>query len=606
MTNGLPIVNDDRRLLDRRFREARFNLSAIVRGEAQFLAQGFKESAHLFGHWAILQRLRRDRAIDPRAVLDPFLQDLALDALLLFPRYPQVLPQLLHKKPLRRRDPTVFPGGHDGPGVVLEALHPLVHRALTAVVDPLEKFEIELVDVHRLPHDVRKSQVDGGRAFDLLEAHLLRRARDFHGHPDLRQALLDAHGALPAARGEVVCEHALLLAFDVCLRLGKEPVAHHLIEVPRKMFSLDSRGEGDRLLREGLRQDVPLLHVPEVGEVQEDPVFRRQGKGRILLHGPGTPGGTDNPSRDRFTHLGAIFLRPSSVEKAAMLSLPVQPAPAPFAAIFDADTRAAIASGLCIQCRGAKLLCGKARCPILVRWDSMMKTAPMIDRIDMDGSSPPGVFVGRIVLDDNVQPFGPSAPLSRFDLGTLKVDRNLDRAFSDTDLRAKEAVIDLYERRTPVSKIQRAFSVGAFGIEKNRKFVPTRWSITAVDDTIGKELRQQVKTFPLINEIRVHEAIGFDDRFLVVLIPRPWRYELIEAWYPNTLWNPLGRDIVMFGDHEAYEGRTTYACIGGGWFFARPPGGAGVVRGGRQAATLIPREAAPGDILPGGGWSVRG
>src|SRR5437899_10712458 len=78
-----------------------------------------------------------------------------------------------------------------------------------------------------------------------------------------------------------------------------------------------------------------------------------------------------------------------------MLSLPVQPAPASFAAIFDADTRAAIASGLCIQCRGAKLLCGKARCPILVRWDSMMKTAPMIDRIEMDGSSPPGVFVGR-------------------------------------------------------------------------------------------------------------------------------------------------------------------------------------------------------------------
>src|SRR2546425_9045460 len=143
MTNGLPIVNDDRRLLDRRFREARFNLSAIVRGEAQFLAQGFKESAHLFGHWAILQRLRRDRAIDPRAVLDHFLQDLALDALLLFPRYPQVLPQLLHKKPLRRRDPTVFPGGHDGPGVVLEALHPLVHRALTAGVRPPPEIFVE-------------------------------------------------------------------------------------------------------------------------------------------------------------------------------------------------------------------------------------------------------------------------------------------------------------------------------------------------------------------------------------------------------------------------------------------------------------------------------
>src|SRR5439155_283177 len=145
----------------------------------------------------------------------------------------------------------------------------------------------------------------------------------------------------------------------------------------------------------------------------------------------------------------------------------MQPAPQDFGSLFDADTRAAISSGLCIQCRGAKLLCGKARCPILVRWDSMMKTAPMIDRLDLDGSSP---------------------PLRRLDLGTLHTDQNLDRATSDTDLRAKEAVLDMYGRGLPVSKIQRAFSVGAFGIEKNRRFVPTRWSITAVDDTIGKDL----------------------------------------------------------------------------------------------------------------------
>src|SRR2546427_9600550 len=178
--------------------------------------------------------------------------------------------------------------------------------------------------------------------------------------------------------------------------------------------------------------------------------------------------------------------------------------------------------------------------------------------------------------------------LSRFDLGSLKVDQNLDRAFSDTDLRAREAVIDLYERRTPVSKIQRAFSVGSFGIEKNRRFVPTRWSITAVDDTIGKELRERVKTYPLINEVRVYESVGFDDRFLVVFLPRPWRYELIEAWYPNTLWNPLGREIVMFGDHEGVEGRSEDASIGGGCYAARPAGGGGLGGEGRQAAPGVP------------------
>ena len=367
--------------------------------------------------------------------------------------------------------------------------------------------------------------------------------------------------------------------------------------------------------------------------------------------------------------------------------------PQDFGALFDADTRAAISSGLCIQCRGAKLLCGKSRCPILVRWDSMMKTAPMIDRFELDGASPPGVFVGRfgypkvfvgplvppihgdtqildspeswvghpmedivrfrstlvrgmhrvhvqdvdrggrivdqtrelalgtlpadvevgftrkphgrVVLDDNVQPFGPSAPLERLDIGNLRVDPNLDRASSDTDLRAKEAVLGLFDRGLPVSKIQRAFSVGAFGLEKNRRFVPTRWSITAVDDTIGKDLRESVKTHPLINEIRVYEAIGYDDRFLVVMLPRPWRYELIEAWYPNTLWNPIGRDIVLFGDHEGFEGRTTYASIGGCYYAARLAVGEALDRERRQAATVILRETHPGYIMPVGVWNVR-
>ncbi|MFA5897358.1 MAG: hypothetical protein WC985_10750, partial [Thermoplasmata archaeon] len=78
-----------------------------------------------------------------------------------------------------------------------------------------------------------------------------------------------------------------------------------------------------------------------------------------------------------------------------MMALPVRPAAPDLRAAFDAPTQRAIASGLCISCRGAKLLCGKERCPVLVRWDFMMRTAPAIDRFDLDGASPPGVFVGR-------------------------------------------------------------------------------------------------------------------------------------------------------------------------------------------------------------------
>jgi len=90
-----------------------------------------------------------------------------------------------------------------------------------------------------------------------------------------------------------------------------------------------------------------------------------------------------------------------------------------------------------------------------------------------------------------------------------------------------------------------------------------------------------------------------------VMIPRPWRYELIEAWYPNTLWNPLGRDIVMFGDHEGFDGRTTYASIGGCYYAARLAVGEALNRERRQAATVILRETHPGYIMPVGVWNVR-
>ena len=49
----------------------------------------------------------------------------------------------------------------------------------------------------------------------------------------------------------------------------------------------------------------------------------------------------------------------------------------------------------CVLCKGAKALCGKDRCPILVKFYAKQKTVPMLDSTSMEGSSPPSVFVGR-------------------------------------------------------------------------------------------------------------------------------------------------------------------------------------------------------------------
>jgi len=362
---------------------------------------------------------------------------------------------------------------------------------------------------------------------------------------------------------------------------------------------------------------------------------------------------------------------------------------------YDPEFLVAKASkrGLCVVCKGSKFLCGKTRCPVILRANSLLKAFPLLKNMDVEGASPPGVFVGRIgypyvyagplvppvhedtslydipelwfgkpieeivrfrsmlirgkhrvhvkkfekagdviektrelalavkpvdvelelkkkpkgfiLLDDEVQPFGPSAPIKRLRIGNAQWDNQIEKAYYDTDLKATEAVLELYKKGVFVTRIQRAFSIGAFGLEKRRRLVPTRWSITAVDSIISKELIEKIKDFPEIGEFRVYESRYLDNRFEVLMIPGAWSYEAIEAWYPRTLWNPDDKGIVMFSDWEGYDGRTTYAAIGGCYYAARLAVCEHLIKEKRQAKVVVLREAHPGYIMPVGVWQVR-
>lgn len=51
---------------------------------------------------------------------------------------------------------------------------------------------------------------------------------------------------------------------------------------------------------------------------------------------------------------------------------------------------------MCLACRGAKLLCGKSKCPIITKAEGFARHAPELYSFEsVQGSSPPGVFVGR-------------------------------------------------------------------------------------------------------------------------------------------------------------------------------------------------------------------
>ncbi len=350
-------------------------------------------------------------------------------------------------------------------------------------------------------------------------------------------------------------------------------------------------------------------------------------------------------------------------------------------------------SSVCALCRGTKFLCGKNRCPVIVRYHAKIKTKSILDSVRLEGASPPSVFIGRIgypkvaigpmippvmgdtseidtperwltkTLDDivdfrsqlvrgkftvdvtnvesphriveftrelalsknavfadavfekkpygkiafydEVQPHGPSAPLKTLDITNPKYEQHIEKVYYDTDLKARDAILDTYKNGVLISKIQRAFSVGAFGIKKNRRFVPTRWSITAVDSTLGAELMKKTKTYPFINEVRAYYLNQYDNRWIILMMPSEWQYELIEAWYPNTTWNQYGTGISIFNSYEFYEGRTTYAEIGGCYYAARLAVNEVLNKERRQAGVAILREAHPGYIMPIGVWNVR-
>ena len=239
------------------------------------------------------------------------------------------------------------------------------------------------------------------------------------------------------------------------------------------------------------------------------------------------------------------------------------------------------------------------------RVEEMIKELAISDRYELvrqEFSKRPDM---RIRFDENTQPFGPSAILKRMELEGGKVNRTLEKAYSDTDMTASNAMVELYSKGIEVSRIQKMISAGTIGVGKNRKLVPTRWSITAVDDTLGKNNLKSVKENEELEEVLVYQNDALDNRWLIMMFPGSWEYELVEAWYPNTTWNRESSNIQIFSSYEPYKGRSKYAEIGGCYYAARLASSELLLKMERQAKVAILREAHSGYIMPVGVWNVR-
>ena len=124
-------------------------------------------------------------------------------------------------------------------------------------------------------------------------------------------------------------------------------------------------------------------------------------------------------------------------------------------------------------------------------------------------------------------------------------------------------------------------------VQEQRKIVPTRWSITAVDDTLSKHLLQKIYHYPPLDKFQVYKFEYLDNWYAAILSPRNWAFEWIEAWFPGTAWNETGSVPALMGDHEPFEGRTTYASVGGCYYSTRLAVAEALERMGKQASALV-------------------
>ncbi len=221
----------------------------------------------------------------------------------------------------------------------------------------------------------------------------------------------------------------------------------------------------------------------------------------------------------------------------------------------------------------------------------------------------------RLMLDNHAPPLGPSGITKSIRITeNVKVHPKVEYCVSDTDLKASDAVSEylFFKGNVPQSTIKRVFSAGLLGKKENRRLVPTRWSITAVDDIISKALIKEIKTFPEINEYQIFQSSYLDNHFKILLFPGKFLYEMNEVWAPNTLWNISlsgnNRDLKpqIMTDYEFYPGRKKYASnITGAYYAARKEVCEYLYRIGRQARVLIFREVRGGYVVPLGVWVIR-
>ncbi len=221
--------------------------------------------------------------------------------------------------------------------------------------------------------------------------------------------------------------------------------------------------------------------------------------------------------------------------------------------------------------------------------------------VEVEFERPPSF---SLYFSPTASPNGPSGNLKRFALaGNPRIPGKVD-ALVEERLPVSQSLPELLSAGFEVYYIQKLLTAGVLGAKPC--LVPTKWGITATDDLVAKQLLKGVRRHPQLNEVLVFSNSAFGNHFEVLLVPGAWEFEQFEAWHASTPWAQAGGSSGIVAEYEGYWGRTKYAELEGGGYYA---GRLAVVEWlalqRKQCRAVVFREISEDYVVPLGVAQVR-
>ncbi len=183
-----------------------------------------------------------------------------------------------------------------------------------------------------------------------------------------------------------------------------------------------------------------------------------------------------------------------------------------------------------------------------------------------------------------------------------KIKTSVDKVVSDGDMKSVDGIYKLYNKGFDDNFLSKVLSIGLLGKTKNRKLVPTRWSVTATYSTLGNEILKDVRyNESTENQLYFESYLG--NNYLVMFFPGVWSFELFEMPVPMRV-NPWSKHGNFYAtDYEGFFGRKYYVEeTAGGYAAARFPIIEKLKKLRKQGSVLVLRFITHEDKYPLGSW----